>query len=140
MQIKAFSDFVGVPVDTIRYYEKMGLLNPKRLENEYRDYDDECIAHLKMIVVLKHLGFSLKEISRLIQLQMKEISPECNQETVELFDQKIKQLTDRIQFYQQALETLKLAKNLMKDQQYEKNQKEIERSIDSLFRRLKEGD
>lgn len=140
MQIKAFSDFVGVPVDTIRYYEKMGLLNPKRLENGYRDYDDECIAHLKMIVVLKHLGFSLKEISRLIQLQMKEISPECNQETVELFDQKIKQLTDRIQFYQQALETLKLAKNLMKDQQYEKNQKEIERSIDSLFRRLKEGD
>lgn len=140
MQIKAFAEFVGVPVDTIRYYEKMGLLNPKRLENGYRDYNDECIAHLKMIVVLKHLGFSLKEISRLIQLQMKEISPECNQETVELFDQKINQLTNQIQFYQEALETLKLAKGLMKDQQYEKNQNKIERSIDRLFRRLKEGD
>lgn len=140
MQIKAFSDFVGVPVDTIRYYEKMGLLNPKRLENGYRDYDDECIDHLKMIVVLKHLGFSLKEISRLIQLKMKKISLECNQETVELFDQKINELANRIQFYQEALNTLKLAKNLMKDQKYEKNQNEIERSIDGLFLRLKEGD
>lgn len=140
MQIKAFSEFVGVPVDTIRYYEKMGLLNPKRLENGYRDYDDECIAHLKMIVVLKHLRFSLKEISRLIQLKMKEISPECNQETVELFDKKINQLANQIQFYQQALETLKVAKDLMEDQQFEKNENEIERSIDGLFRRLKEGD
>lgn len=129
-----------MPADTIRYYEKMGLLNPKRSENGYRHYDENCIAQLKMIVVLKHLGFSLKEISHLTDLKMKEVSPECNEETIALFDAKIKELKNRIHFFLHAVETLQNARDLMRDGQYEKNQMEIERSIDRLFNQLKDGD
>lgn len=140
MQIKAFSPLVGVSMDTIRYYEKMGLVHPQRLDNGYRDYDYQCVAQIKMIVVLKHLGFSLQEIAQLTTLKMNEITPECNQKALSLFDKKIKQLSNLMDFYQRALETLQMAKDLMNDQQYEKNQREIEQSINALFNQLKDGE
>jgi DNA-binding transcriptional MerR regulator len=41
MQIKKLSSATGVDIETIRYYEKQGLLpEPDRKENGYRDYDN----------------------------------------------------------------------------------------------------
>ena len=65
MQIKEFAMKYEVPVDTIRFYEKEGLLQPRRLENGYRQYTEGCSKQLKMIIVLKQLGFTLKEIHQL---------------------------------------------------------------------------
>ena len=40
----------GATVETIRYYEKMGLMpEPKRLANGYRDYDEASLKQLKFI-------------------------------------------------------------------------------------------
>lgn len=139
MQIKAFSKKLLVSMDTIRFYEKEGLLQPKRLPNGYRDYDESCEAQLKMIVVLKQLGFSLKEIEQLTQLKSQEITARCNETTVALFDEKSLQLSNKIIFYQQAINTLHLITQLMGNQQFEKNQKQIEQSINQLFDQLKAG-
>lgn len=95
MKIKDFSKKVGVSMDTIRYYEKIGLIHPIRLDNAYRDYDDDCIEQLKMIIVLKHIGFSLQEITQLVTLKEKDTSPECNETAISLFDKKIEELTLR---------------------------------------------
>lgn len=138
MQIKVFSKKVGVSMDTIRYYEKIGLLHPKRRNNGYRDYDEDCLAQLKMIVVLKHIGFSLQEITQLVTLKEREITLECNDIAISLFDKKIDELTKKIEFFKSAKETLIKSKNLMNGKhEYEKNQMEIERSIDRLFHQLK---
>ncbi|WP_274309935.1 MerR family transcriptional regulator [Solibacillus daqui] len=139
MQIKTFSKKLRVSMDTIRFYEKEGLLQPKRLPNGYRDYDESCEAQLKMIVVLKQLGFSLKEIEHLKQLKSQEINVGCNETTVALFNEKSQQLTNKITFYQQAINTLQLITQLMGNQQFEKNQKQIDLSINQLFNQLKEG-
>ncbi|MCH7321496.1 MerR family transcriptional regulator [Solibacillus sp. MA9] len=139
MQIKTFSKKLLVSMDTIRFYEKEGLLQPKRLPNGYRDYDESCEAQLKMIVVLKQLGFSLKEIEQLTLLKSQEITVACNETTVALFDEKSQQLTNKITFYQQAINTLQLITQLMGNQQFEKNQKQIDQSINQLFDQLKEG-
>ena len=42
---------LNIPKATIRFYEKEGLLSPKRNENSYREYNDEDIELLKKIIV-----------------------------------------------------------------------------------------
>ncbi len=139
MQIKAFSEKLQVSIDTIRFYEKQGLLQPKRLDNGYRHYDESCEAQLKMVIVLKKLGFSIKEIAQLTQLQAQEITEECNETTVALFNEKSQQLTNHITFYKSAVDTLQMITQLMDNQQYENNQPKIEHAINQLFEQLKVG-
>lgn len=53
--------------ETIRYYEKIGLLSePKRDKNGYRIYSTEDIKKITFIVLAKNYDFSLKEISILL--------------------------------------------------------------------------
>ena len=122
MQIKAFSEKYNVPADTIRYYEKEGLLHPKRLENGYRYYDENCATQLKMLIVLKQLGFTLSEIFELSALEKKEITPSCNADAVSLINGKMQQLTNKIEYYQNALKTLQHVKHLIHEEKYKENQ------------------
>lgn len=58
---------LNINKETIRYYEKIGLLSEtKRDKNGYRLYSDEDIEKIKFILIIKKFGFSLKEISTLI--------------------------------------------------------------------------
>jgi DNA-binding transcriptional MerR regulator len=65
MRISELSNLSGVPSSTIRYYEKTGLLVPKRSSNGYRSYPDEAVSLLLLIIQAKALGFSLNEIKNL---------------------------------------------------------------------------
>ena len=53
---------IGLSKYTIRYYEKEGLIQPKREENGYRDYDDETVQKLKIIKFLRNLQISVDDI------------------------------------------------------------------------------
>lgn len=69
MQIKELSEKTGLSRDTIRFYEKTGLIRrPRRSANGYRVYGDKVVVQLKMISKAKDLGFSLKEIEGLANL------------------------------------------------------------------------
>jgi MerR family mercuric resistance operon transcriptional regulator len=59
----------GCNIETIRYYEKIGLLaEPKRTDAGYRIYNDEHIRQLKFIQRAKSLGFSRDRIQSLMKL------------------------------------------------------------------------
>ncbi|MGH8114635.1 MAG: heavy metal-responsive transcriptional regulator [Rhodanobacteraceae bacterium] len=59
----------GVGIDTIRYYEREGLLPlPQRRSSGYRDYGDAAIDRLRFIRRAKDLGFTLDEIRELLAL------------------------------------------------------------------------
>ena len=61
-----------VGVETIRFYERSGLLEePPRNDSGYRQYQPEAIVKLRFIKKTKQLGFSLKEIEELIALRHK---------------------------------------------------------------------
>jgi len=61
----------GVNVQTIRYYERRGLLpKPVRSASGYRKYSDEAIRRLRFIRQAQALGFSLREIEELLSLRM----------------------------------------------------------------------
>lgn len=68
MKIKEAEQLTGIPAANIRYYEREGLLKPRRSkENNYRDYTEEDLGRLRQIKILRLLGISLEEIQRLYQ-------------------------------------------------------------------------
>ena len=61
----------GVGIETVRFYERQGLLEePARKESGYRQYDEDVVARLRFIRRAKELGFSLKEIKELLALRV----------------------------------------------------------------------
>ena len=69
--VGALADNASVNSETVRYYEKIGLMpKPKRKESRYRVYDESSLARLKFIVRAKQLGFTLKEIKELLELRI----------------------------------------------------------------------
>lgn len=61
----------GVGVETVRFYERRGLLSePPRRESGYRQYPEDVVARLRFIKRAKELGFSLKEIKELLALRV----------------------------------------------------------------------
>lgn len=70
MQIGDIAKQSGFSKDTLRYYEKIGLIKlDKKLrgENNYRIYDGTILVRLKTIKQLKNIGFTLKEIKSLMR-------------------------------------------------------------------------
>jgi DNA-binding transcriptional MerR regulator len=60
----------GVKTDTIRFYEKRGLLpKPGRAVSGYRAYDERSLKQLRFIKQAQSLGFSLDEIRRILDLR-----------------------------------------------------------------------
>jgi MerR family transcriptional regulator, copper efflux regulator len=69
LSIGKLSRLAGVGIDTVRYYERNGLLAPSaRLVSGYRRYGDLELARLRFIRRAQKLGFTLKEISSLLNL------------------------------------------------------------------------
>ena len=71
MTIGQVASGAGVNVQTVRYYERRGLLpEAPRTSGGYRMYDPEAIARLRFIKRSQDLGFSLKEITELLELRV----------------------------------------------------------------------
>ena len=69
MQIGELAKSAGVPIDTVRYYERHGILPaPRRRPSGYRSYDTDDVARVRFIRRAKALGFSLEEIHDLLAL------------------------------------------------------------------------
>lgn len=62
MQIGDLAEASGISRDTLRYYEKRGLLRARRAQNGYRDYPPEAVDWLRYIRTAQSLGFTLQEI------------------------------------------------------------------------------
>ncbi len=62
----------GVNVETIRYYERYGLVpKPPRTTAGYRIFSDDAVKRLRFIKHAQELGFSLKEIKELLNLRVR---------------------------------------------------------------------
>lgn len=69
LSIGAAARAAGVNIDTIRYYEREGLLpEPRRRPSGYRDYDADAVAQLRFIRRAKTLGFKLDKVRELLAL------------------------------------------------------------------------
>jgi Hg(II)-responsive transcriptional regulator len=71
MTIGQLAREAGINLETIRYYERRGLIpKPPRNASGYRQYSQEDIARTKFIKRSQALGFSLREILEILSLRM----------------------------------------------------------------------
>jgi MerR family transcriptional regulator, mercuric resistance operon regulatory protein len=69
MTIGALARLAGVHVETVRYYQRRGLLDkPKRQAGSFRRYDDGAVKRLRFVRRAQELGFTLEEVKTLFQL------------------------------------------------------------------------
>lgn len=62
----------GVNIETIRYYERHGLLpKPPRTASGYRVFSEDAITRLRFIKRSQELGFSLKEVKEILALRVR---------------------------------------------------------------------
>lgn len=102
MKIGEFAICTGLSKDTIRYYEKMNLLQPE-IKNKQRYYNKKDIDTVEAILKLKQTGFSLQEIKMLFDWsgnidQNKKLTKEEIQNLFEIkviFQEKYEQMLQR---------------------------------------------
>ena len=70
MKISDIAERCSINVQTIRFYERRGLLrDPRAGANGYRDYDEGDVDRLTFIRQAQTLGFTLKEVAELVALR-----------------------------------------------------------------------
>src|SRR6188472_1890127 len=85
----------GVSIETLRFYEKSGLLDrPGRTYSGYRVYGADVLDRISFIKQAQVLGFTLNEIARLIEHKRKRESP-C-EEVREIVQTRLGELEERI--------------------------------------------
>jgi len=94
--IGALARRAGVGVETVRYYQRRGLLaEPQQTRGAYRVYGEAELARLRAIRRAQQLGFSLEEIDGLLALNAdtdRDHAREAAQAKIALIDSRIRQL------------------------------------------------
>jgi MerR family transcriptional regulator, copper efflux regulator len=85
----------AVSTDTLRHYERLGLLpRPPRTSGGYRDYPAGSLARVQLIRRAMHIGFSLPDVAAVLKLRERGEFP-CHHAR-QIATQKVKQLTAQI--------------------------------------------
>ena len=96
MRIGELSKNTGFQVETLRFYEKQGLIAPVgRTESGYREYNSDSLKQLHFIQQAKSVGFSLNEISELLTLRVERDQHSCS-EVKSIAEQKLVQIESKI--------------------------------------------
>lgn len=74
MNIGQLAKEVGLTAQTLRFYEREGLLLPphRHGSGNYRDYDESALSRIRFIVSAKKAGFTLKNIKEIIDVRLED--------------------------------------------------------------------
>ena len=105
MRIGQLAEQTGVTVQTVRYYERRGLLktNP-RLASGYRSYSADAIRRIRFIKRSQELGYTLVEIGSLLELS--ETRPHNTAKARAIVKTKIRSIEDKIRDLQRMRDEL----------------------------------
>jgi MerR family transcriptional regulator, mercuric resistance operon regulatory protein len=95
MRIGELARFVDVNVETLRYYQRIGLLElPEKPYGGIRSYKDEDLHRLRFIRCAQQLGFSLEDIRKLLELSSSDCErvEKLAEKQLSLVRSKLKQL------------------------------------------------
>lgn len=91
----------GVPVSTVRYYERRGLLRPDaRSAGNYRLYSGEALERLRFLRSAQAAGFTLSDIAVLLRFRSGDVSP-CSQ-VQELITERLEHVRKRVEELRRA--------------------------------------
>jgi DNA-binding transcriptional MerR regulator len=95
LTVSRLADQVGVSPDTVRYYERIGLLpEPDRSATGYRLYGDDAVQRLRLIKHAQRFGLRLEEVGELLQIRERGLCP-CGH-TRTLLERRMADLDEQI--------------------------------------------
>lgn len=104
MNIGEIAGKSGLPAKTIRYYEDIGLVTPKRSDNGYRRFSDSDLHKLTFLARARALGFSIEDCRTLMALYEDETRASADVKAVAR--QHLQRIEEKIAQLQSMHETL----------------------------------
>jgi DNA-binding transcriptional MerR regulator len=101
LTISKLASQVGLTADTIRYYEREGLLPPPdRTASGYRAFEDDAVERLRFIKGAQRIGLRLQEIKELLHIRDRGLCP-CGH-TEELLRRRVSEIDSEISGLQET--------------------------------------
>ena len=116
MQIKEVQEKLKISSYTLRYYEKMGLIQPYRDENGYRNYNEEDIHKIERIMFLRDINVPIEDINDILNNKV------TFQDVLENHIEKVNTQIESLQYIKNMCEDLKEKNIPLLDQVIEDNQ------------------
>ncbi|MFB5673749.1 MerR family transcriptional regulator [Paenibacillus terreus] len=97
MKISELSKKTGVSVRSIRHYEKKNIIQARRLENGYREFDESVIERIRNIQLYLGLGLTTEQIEEILSCENSAPSDyEFCEEMLEKYQEKLNKINDQI--------------------------------------------
>lgn len=112
-KISEISKLYGIGPDSLRYYERLGILNPKRDTNQYRLYSLKDIYKLNLICDLRKLNFSMSQIKEYLDFQTVDNTLDILHREQELLKSQLQELIEKEQVIKERIDALHAAENIV---------------------------
>ena len=113
LTIGKLAEACQVNVETVRFYERKGILKQPKKQGAFRYYPDEYIARIRFIKRSQELGFTLSETKELLDLKIKNHS-KCS-DVLSHTEEKITEVTKKIEDLKKMKKSLESLANCCED-------------------------
>lgn len=127
---------LGIPKDTLRYYDRIGIVSPSREDNRYRRYSKNDLIDLMNIQIMQYADFSLEEMRGKFGFHRKEnVDPAYCQEVAEFLDAKNAETRKKIAHLEKVSQLLDVAAETLRDLNHESDQR-LARIVQEIYQSL----
>lgn len=135
--IKQVAEKLHITVSAIRYYEKNQLITIQRSNNNYRQYTSADEAQIKLILVMKLAGFSIKEIRELTSLNNDDVlEPDCIKRTNEIIVRQRKAMLQKIESQKKIVKLLDQMRPLAVARITPESKQKLASEVDVIFNEM----
>ncbi|MGZ9586612.1 MerR family transcriptional regulator [Paenibacillus marinisediminis] len=140
--IQEVSRMLGIPKDTLRYYDRIGIVSPSREYNRYRRYSKNDLIDLMNIQIMQYAEFSLDEIKGKFGFhRMENVDSAYCEEVAAFIDAKNAETRKKIAHLEKVSQLLEVTAETLRDLNHESDQRlaEIVREIYQAIRKKEPG-
>src|SRR5699024_7643201 len=122
--IQEASQILEVSKNTLRYYDRIGIVSPLRGENQYRKYSRNDLIDVMNIQIMKYAGFSLDEIKGKFSFhRLENVDLAYCEEVAEFVDAKNKETRRKINHLEKVSQLLTMTSETLRDFNHENDQR-----------------
>lgn len=138
--IQKVAQMLGIPKDTLRYYDRIGIVSPIREGNRYRRYSKDDLIDLMNIQIMQYADFSLEEIRGIFGFQrMENITPAYCEEVATFLDAKNTEIRTKIAHLEKVSRLLHIAAETLRDFTPENDQRLAE-IVRKIYREMRKNE
>ncbi len=133
-RIEQVAKILSVSKATLRYYDKINIVSPKRGENNYRYYNESDIKLLRYALVIRNAEFTLAETRKIIDNMQEDNTKAAIEVTLEILKERKKEMIQEKEILEMRISTLRNVEDLLEIE----DKSEIDHLVEEQFNLLTE--